>query len=325
MSNHDQLALALKARPTYLGLSPVYATATKSDHDTPLGISGVRSLLEKTAGIPAVAIGGINLENLESMLLAIALPDQSPRFRKPRVLDGVAIVSAIITSPEPEKTCLKLKDLISSSRRNLTDDGRWELPVAELVQQLQLPLQQIRKCPPLIHHITNTVASTLSANVTLAIGASPIMSENPAEFEDLAALNNGHVALVLNMGTAPDETNTIALFLKALEAHKQSSNRVVFDPVGCGATAARRRFAAAILGAKGCDVIKGNEGEILSIAGEDVNMRGVDGAGPDGGKERERELAKICSELAMRERKPNFNPPPPIGTEIDKRANYQEA
>lgn len=296
VSNHDQLALALEAGPTYLGIGPVYATTTKPDHDTPLGIFGVRSLMEKIpAHIPTVAIGGINHANLERVMLLTSSPNPSGKFKH---LDGVAIASAIITSTKPEKTCLELRSLIEHP----------STPVTDLVPSLLHFLKECRKSPPLVHHITNKVSITLSANVTLAIGASPIMSENPAEFEDLAALNNGHVALVLNMGTFPDETETKTMFLEALAAHNRSSNPVVFDPVGCGATAARRRFARAILDGGKCDVIKGNEGEILSIAGEKVNMRGVDGAGMDGGEARERELAKVCSELARKEGKSDSKP-----------------
>lgn len=300
VSNHDQLVLALKANPTYLGLGPVYATTTKPDAGALLGDLGVCSLLEKIPEhIPTVAIGGINLVNLQSMFLKIGLQDPRTRSRKPKLLDGIAIVSAIITSIEPEKTCREFKELISSSRAEST----WDRSVAKLIPLLLPSLQRVRTCPPLIHHITNHVSSSLSANVTLAVGASPIMSDNPTEFQDLAALNNGIVALVLNMGTFSDESP----FMLALDAHGLM-NPVVFDPVGCGATTARRKFAEAIMYTGCCNVIKGNEGEILSIAGEKVVIRGVDGAGQDGGKYRERELAEICSKLAKNKGRPDFDP-----------------
>lgn len=297
--------LALKVNPTYLGLGSVYATATKPDAGTLLGALGVRSLLEKIPEhIPTVAIGGINLVNLQSMFLTIGMQDPHPGSRKPKLLDGVAVVSAIITSMEPEKTCRELKELMSSSRV----ESAWDQSVAKLIPRLLPSLQRVRTYPPLIHHITNHVSSALSANVTLAIGASPIMSDNPAEFKDIAALNNGIVALVLNMGTFSGEATRESPFILALDAHNELTNFVVFDPVGCGATTARRAFAEAIIHSGGCRVIKGNEGEILSIAGQQVVMRGVDGAGQDGGKHRERELAEICTKLAKKEGKPKLWP-----------------
>lgn len=250
---------------------------------------------------PAVAIGGINLKNIHS----VVLPTSDLGFQSTKRLDGVAIASAIITSTKPQQTCRELRNLIHP------DNPRAALPsqsksVEEFIPQLLPLLERTRRNPPLVHHITNNVSNTLCANVTLAIGASPIMSENPAEFEDLAMLNGGNVALVLNMGTFLNENDTKAIFLKALGIYNRDSP-VVFDPVGCGATAARGRFAKAIMDCGLCDVIKGNEGEILSIAGEQVNMRGVDGAGSSGGKEREKELAKVCSELARRNGKPDLS------------------
>lgn len=297
VSNHDQLALALEAEPTYLGLGPIFATATKPDHNTPLGTSGVRLLLaEIPANIPTVAIGGINTNNVQHIMFLSQ--SNSPRKR----LDGVAIVSVIMTSTEPEKTCQELKNLVLNNPpwAPVSYQARWDESVKDFVPRLLPLLQRTRTNPPLIHHITNNVSKTLSANVTLAIGASPIMSENTAEFEDLAGLNNSHVALVLNMGTFSNEVDTKALFLKAINAHNRRGNPVVFDPVGAGATTARRRFANIVLEGGYCDVVKGNEGEILSLAGVKVDMRGVDGAGTGGGYEREKALVVIISELAKR-------------------------
>lgn len=302
VSDHDQLARALEQDPSYLGLGPVCATATKPDHNPPLGTSGVRLLLAKVPPhIPTVAIGGISSKNVQRVVFL----SQSNFAQK--CLDGVAIVSAIMSSPDPEKTCHDLKNLIlySPPWAPVSYQTRWNEPVAGFVPRLAPLLRRARTHPPLVHHITNNVSKTLSANVTLAVGASPIMSENPAEFEDLAALNGAHVGLVLNMGTFLNETDTKALFLRALDAHNWRGNPVVFDPVGCGATGARRRFAKIVMEGGYCDVVKGNEGEILSIAGQKASMRGVDGAGAGGGGAvREKELAKICSELAKRDGKP---------------------
>jgi thiamine-phosphate diphosphorylase/hydroxyethylthiazole kinase len=51
--------------------------------------------------------------------------------------------------------------------------------------------------------ITNTVVSTQSANVTLALGASPIMTSAPQEMEDLAQVPG---ALLVNIGTFKEDT-----------------------------------------------------------------------------------------------------------------------
>ena len=57
---------------------------------------------------------------------------------------------------------------------------------------------QIQKKSPLIHMINNYVTATNTANALLAIGASPVMSDDPLEVEEVTSIAD---ALVLNMGT----------------------------------------------------------------------------------------------------------------------------
>ena len=59
-------------------------------------------------------------------------------------------------------------------------------------------LNQIRAASPLIHCITNYVTVNDVANVLLAIGARPIMADDPEEVEEITALSAG---LCLNIGT----------------------------------------------------------------------------------------------------------------------------
>ncbi|KAH8146186.1 uncharacterized protein LAJ45_09884 [Morchella importuna] len=291
VSNKEQLAKALEAGPTYLGVGPVYATPTKPDHNTPLGLDGLQQLLQHIpANLPCCAIGGINAQNAGTVMNA-SRSKTSPASS----LNGLAIVSAIMASPEPAKTCKSLKSLIVPSILYKNPQK------VNLTSYLLQMLRNFRENgPPLIHHITNNVSKTLHANVTLAIGASPIMSENESEFQDLARLGNS-VSLVLNMGTFLGEEATKDLFINAIKAHN-CGNYIVFDPVGAGATESRRNFARTIKEAGATlgnsMIIKGNEGEILTLAGENVSMRGVDGAGANSGRERERELAAIVSKLA---------------------------
>jgi thiamine-phosphate pyrophosphorylase len=47
----------------YLGVGPVFATPSKADAGPPIGISGVRAVVEATS-LPCAAIGGISLDNL---------------------------------------------------------------------------------------------------------------------------------------------------------------------------------------------------------------------------------------------------------------------
>jgi len=54
---------AAAARADYIGVGPVFATASKSDAGPPLGLEGLRRISKATA-LPVAAIGGINQRNL---------------------------------------------------------------------------------------------------------------------------------------------------------------------------------------------------------------------------------------------------------------------
>lgn len=81
----------------YIGISPVFSTPTKTDIAPPLGLEGVRQI-RALVDIPLVGIGGINLDNAESVLAAGA--------------DGIAMVSAIVSAADPAGAAKKLKTLI---------------------------------------------------------------------------------------------------------------------------------------------------------------------------------------------------------------------
>ena len=61
----------------------------------------------------------------------------------------------------------------------------------------------VRDEKPLVHHITNYVTVNDCANITLGIGASPIMADALEEAADIAAISR---AVVLNMGTLNERT-----------------------------------------------------------------------------------------------------------------------
>ena len=95
-------------------------------------------------------------------------------------------------------------------------------------------LEELRRQRPLVHNITNYVVMNTTANVLLAVGASPVMAHAPQEVEEMVGFSR---ALVLNMGTLS------APWVEAMVLAGQAANRlgvpVVFDPVGVGATAYR--------------------------------------------------------------------------------------
>ncbi len=77
--NPEQAAEAVSGGADYIGFGPVFETTTK-DAGEPKGVEGLRLIRRKT-GIPVIAIGGINIDNIESVMDAGA--------------DAVAVASAI--------------------------------------------------------------------------------------------------------------------------------------------------------------------------------------------------------------------------------------
>ncbi|MEJ5299597.1 MAG: thiamine phosphate synthase [Thermodesulforhabdaceae bacterium] len=94
--NEEELVEAERYDIDYLSFAPVFATTTKPDHKTPLGIEGVASLASK-AHLPCVAIGGIKEHHVE-MLAGTGIK-------------GICVVSAILGSENPEESARRLKAL----------------------------------------------------------------------------------------------------------------------------------------------------------------------------------------------------------------------
>lgn len=254
------------------------------------------------AGFPdirTVCIGGMNASNVEATVLRTG--------SSKRNLNGIAVVSDIMASPDPEAAARDLLGRISQlppfwRRRGAGTAGDQSQPqtqadstaepghrgrrqgkttdVREMVALAPTAVRVVRTTRPLTHNMTNTVVQNFAANVALAVGASPIMSVNGDEAADLARLGGG---LVINMGTVTDAV--LAAQLTAIAAYNAAGQPVVFDPVGAGASAVRRAAAAAILAGGELAVIKGNGGEIAALlAGtggadgtEQAQQRGVDG------------------------------------------------
>ncbi|MFP4012506.1 MAG: thiamine phosphate synthase [Chitinispirillaceae bacterium] len=63
---------ACKNKPDYIGIGPVFPTPTKKIPDAVIGLDGMKEMLS-AATVPGVCIGGINLENLPSVLKAGAV------------------------------------------------------------------------------------------------------------------------------------------------------------------------------------------------------------------------------------------------------------
>jgi hydroxyethylthiazole kinase len=143
-----------------------------------------------------------------------------------------------------------------------------ELDLAALTAQ---SLARIRERTPLVHNITNFVVMNDTANVLLALGASPVMAHAIEEVREMVAHAG---ALVLNIGTL--EESWIEAMLAAGEEANVRGIPVVLDPVGAGATRFRTATTERIHAAVRVAVVRGNGAELATIAGMEARIRGVD-------------------------------------------------
>ncbi|EJG0604282.1 hydroxyethylthiazole kinase [Cronobacter sakazakii] len=129
---------------------------------------------------------------------------------------------------------------------------------------------QLRRHAPLVHCITNDVVQNFTANVLLALGASPAMVVDTDEAAQFAAIAD---ALLINLGTLtrPQQQAMRAAIDSACAAGKPWT----LDPVAVGALTLRTEFAQEIL-ARRPAAIRANASEIRALAGESGGGRGVD-------------------------------------------------
>ena len=132
-------------------------------------------------------------------------------------------------------------------------------------------LDNVRKTMPLVHNITNYVTVNDVANVLLACGGSPIMSDEPEDVQDITAICGG---LNINIGTL--NKRTIESMFVAGHKANELGHIVLLDPVGAGASALRTNTAVRLMEELHLDVIRGNISEIKTLALGSGTTKGVD-------------------------------------------------
>jgi thiamine-phosphate pyrophosphorylase len=90
ISTHDdaELETALRAKPDYIALGPIFPTTLKSMRFAPQGIAKIGEWKKRIGNIPLVAIGGIKLEQAADIFAAGA--------------DSIAVVSDVTQNADPD-------------------------------------------------------------------------------------------------------------------------------------------------------------------------------------------------------------------------------
>lgn len=93
VEDFEQIEFANNLDVQYIGISPIFATPTKTDTKAPFGLEGAQQAVAMSKH-PTIGIGGINATNIAAV--------------RATGLDGVAVVSAIMSAPDPKKAAQEL-------------------------------------------------------------------------------------------------------------------------------------------------------------------------------------------------------------------------
>lgn len=102
LSTHDNMEMdrALEARPSYIALGHVFPTNTKQMPSSPQGITQLAKHIKTLGDYPTVAIGGISIERVPSVLAT--------------GVGSVAVVSAITQAPDWQAATAQLLSLVGA-------------------------------------------------------------------------------------------------------------------------------------------------------------------------------------------------------------------
>ena len=104
----DEAVAANALDVDYIGISPVYATPTKTDTLTPFGLDGVDEVM-RCSRHRCVAIGGMNRDTVGEVIA--------------HGVEGVAVVSAIVAAPSPREAAAELAEIISTKRPDVAREN----------------------------------------------------------------------------------------------------------------------------------------------------------------------------------------------------------
>lgn len=142
-------------------------------------------------------------------------------------------------------------------------------PRAE-VDEIAAVVDAVRVATPLTQCLTNSVVTGFTANVLLAVGASPAMVDSLEEGPIFAGIADG---LLINVGTV--DAATVEAMLATAASRAAAGRSWCLDPVAVGTLPVRTKLARDLLEYRP-DVVRGNASEVLGLFGETGAGRGVD-------------------------------------------------
>lgn len=137
-------------------------------------------------------------------------------------------------------------------------------------EQIGAVVDAVREAAPLTQCMTNSVVTGFTANVLLAVGASPAMVDSVEEGPIFAGIADG---LLINVGTV--NAMTVDAMLATASARAQAGRPWCLDPVAVGTLPVRTTLARDLLAHRPA-AVRCNASEILGLVGESGSGRGVD-------------------------------------------------
>ena len=157
----DEVLAANALDVDYIGISPVYATPTKTDTFAPFGLEGIEEVMRLTRH-RCVAIGGMNRGTIGNVIA--------------RGVEGVAVVSAIVAADSPRQASAELAKIIREKKQethlNPPYEGGLEIP-AYAVPSLTGPMREERRLRRLLVYQHQGVSlASLRVGLVLTIAGS---------------------------------------------------------------------------------------------------------------------------------------------------------
>jgi len=97
--DHEELEIALRHKPDYVALGPIYETTLKKMPFAPQGYARITEWKKLIGKVPLIAIGGIKLENAKDIFAAGA--------------DSIAVVSDVTQNQNPDQ---RVRDWLAHTR-----------------------------------------------------------------------------------------------------------------------------------------------------------------------------------------------------------------
>jgi thiamine-phosphate diphosphorylase / hydroxyethylthiazole kinase len=207
VSSKEEIDIAINCKVDYIGTDSIYNTSRSNGRVLTIKKFQELSNYSKSLNLPIIGIlsfkkgiGGINMENITEVLNNGA--------------DGIAMCTSIQDTGDITQSSKQYKDIIS----NYT--------TTKIKEKIFYAMTDLKSKKPVIHHITNDLVMNQTANLSLYVGALPIISNSHLETEMTTKTAK---ALSLNIGTLDDYI--IKSMILSGKVANQNKIPVILDPV----------------------------------------------------------------------------------------------